>query len=163
MTQRLGWDAQPTEGDAEAADRHLQAIAHPIAADTAPLPDVLQAQEDGRPAIPVRLIGPANIRNMGVRLAALRSRLLVLGAPPVRLLGANHRRAVLFVLSPSGVNANIRIGRSQAECADADSYEVIGNSRGPHIFRFTEELWARNSGDSGGDIRVSFAAEQWTR
>lgn len=160
---RRGWGAQPTDADGDRAElRRLQALAQPIAGpmDTAPLVDVLQTTEHGgRQPIPVRLVGPANLQNLGVRVGGLFSVLLAAApAPAVMIVGDDERRASIVLGALPDPAGNVRLGRTKTEADDASSFQLVG--KGPYLFHFTDRVWARAEVNA---VRLSVCVMQWTR
>lgn len=166
MTQRIGWDAQPGEAEAEAADRRrTKAEIRAVPIGQAPVVEVLQAAHHGRNIVPVRLVGGARVTVLPLRVSAMFS--VLLGAPPTparKIIGADPKRALLVIgkTSQLGVTNSIVIGRSQTEANDASAFR-LETITGPYIFHFTEELWARTADDADGPVRISVATEEWTR
>lgn len=159
-TQRIGWDAQPTDAEADADElRMTAAVAAPYDHDTPDVHELMQA-ETGQPdePIPVRLTNPVQVNQLPTRLARMFSR--AVGTVPEKVLNDDPRRASIRMIA-SGANVAFGLGRSQAECADDDCFRLALNS-GPYVFHFTDEVWARRIGGAATD-RLCITVEQWAR
>lgn len=162
---RRGWAAGPTDDDLDETEARLtqariEAISGSI--DRQAIAAVLQSEyARHRRAIPVRLVGPAEIHSSGVKLGGFFSRLLAAApAGAVQLFGEDPRRASAYVAVESQIASTAAFGRTQAEANDANAWTPTPNSGGPYLFHFTDALWCRATLNA---IRVSVALQEWTR